>query len=202
MNGANNIGFDPTVPADTENAGLGDDRIRSVKTSVQAVLDDEHNFPSAAGNAIGYHRFGSARPYYGTQSRVSSDGTDSRLMLTSDTSRLFGMTSAGTVFLGGQNVLSIFTAPSTLPQRHIWVEESGYIPATGSSVSTVVYSSAFSGIPNVQLQAEDSSVWISLVVVRSRTTDLTISGWQYSGGSVGPTGGFAGWWRSLGTRAI
>lgn len=194
--------WDESVPPITEAAGLGYARILSDKTSTRIALNDEHNFPAAGSANGGYHRYGSARPYFGTQSRVSSDGTDSRLMLTSDTSRLFGMTSAGTVFLGGQNVISAFTAPSTLPQRHIWVEEFGTIPATGSSSSTVVYSSAFSGIPYVTVQHNDATDGAYVVVTNSRTTQFTATGYFFSNGSVGVVGGFSATWRSLGSRAI
>src|SRR5690242_18663246 len=95
--GGINAGWDETVPADSENAGLGAGRIRSLETTVQQVLDSEHNFPASGGANTGYHRLGSARAFYGTQSTVSSSGTDGRLMVTSDTSRLFGTGSGGKI---------------------------------------------------------------------------------------------------------
>ena len=200
MNGQS-VTWSESDPAITEAAGLGFSRIQSDKTSTRIGLNDEHNWPSSGGTAVGYHRYGSARPFYGTQSRVSSDGTDARLMLTSDTSQLFAMTSAGTVLVGGHRVISAFTAPSTLPQRHQWVEEFGFIPATGSSTSTVVYSSAFSGVPYVFLQSINGA-FVSFDLITSRTTDFRVMGYQYSDGSVGPTGGFAAYWRSIGSRAL
>src|SRR5439155_682045 len=100
------ISWDETLPSDSENAGLGDDRIRSLKSSVRVGLDGEHVWPSGGGDA-GVHRLGSGRPFYGPQSLVSSSGTDGRLMVTSDTSRLFHVGSAGTMFLGSQGVLSV-----------------------------------------------------------------------------------------------
>ncbi len=36
--GGSNVGWDNTTPADTESAGLGDDRIRSLKTSISRCL--------------------------------------------------------------------------------------------------------------------------------------------------------------------
>jgi hypothetical protein len=150
MNGVNIGSFDLNVPADTESLGLTDDRIRSVKSTFQQVFDDEHTFASSGGAGTGYHRYGSARPYVGTQSRVSSAGTDGRLMYASDTSRLFGVGSEGTVFIGGQTVVSLGTIPGSLPQRHIWVEEVGAGMTNASGNLIVAFpNSGFSGLPYV-----------------------------------------------------
>ena len=160
MNGASNVGWNENEPADTENAGLGDDRMRSIKTSSRAGLDDEHNWPAAGGSNVGYHRLGTARPFYGTQSRVSSSGTDGRLMLTSDTSRLFGVGSGGTVLLGGPTVLSMGTFPSTLPQRHHWAMETG-VSNTGAGttdgVQVTIPNSGFSGVPFVVVSSTSTA---------------------------------------------
>src|SRR3990167_7872946 len=104
--GGSNIGWDSTLPSDGESAGLGGDRIRSLKTSVQEALNNEHNFASGGGANTGYHLLGSARPYYGAQSLVSSSGSDARLMVTSDTSRLFHVGSVATSFIGGPAAIS------------------------------------------------------------------------------------------------
>lgn len=150
--GGSNIGWDNTSPPDTESAGLGDDRIRSMKSSIQETLDNEHNFPSGGGANTGYHRMGSARPFYGVQSLVSSSGSDARLMVTSDTSRLFGVGSAGTVFFGGATVLSVGTYPGTVPQRHYWAMEIGTGVTSASGVTTILFAnSGYSGAPNVQV---------------------------------------------------
>ena len=203
------IAWDEAVPPITEAAGLGYARIQSDKTSTRMGLDAEHQWPTAGGLA-GYHRYGSARPFFGTQSRVSSDGTDARLMLTSDTSQLFAMTSAGTVLVGGHRVISAFTAASTLPQRHQWVEEFGTITGVSSS-QRVAYESAFSGIPYVFVQAEESGDAMSTVsrgiffTVGSRTTDFLVQAWATSavtGGTIQQPVSWLAVWRSLGTRAI
>jgi hypothetical protein len=148
-----------TTPAGSESLALGDDRIRSLKTSVQAALDDEHVFPSSGGTA-GQHRAGSARAYFGTQSRVSASTTsaptaDGRMMLTSDTTRLFGVGSEGTAFLGGAMGLSIGSfAPLTFPQRSHLVAEMGIASPDGASRFVVTFpNSGFSERPFIFLQS-------------------------------------------------
>lgn len=214
------ISWNEAEPPITEAAGIGYTRIQSDKTSTRMGLAAEHLWPSAGGLS-GAHLLGSARVFYGTQSRVSSDGTDGRLMLTSDTSNLFAMTSAASVFIGGQRVISAFTAPSTLPQRHQWVESFGtsQTPA-GESVATITYpDSGFSGIPFVTVTPIGGFGWVSpyapdftgLVyaaqLARSRTTDFVVQGFvgdpsAGSSFSFHLSQGIAFQWRSLGTRAL
>ena len=108
------IGWDESIPPITEQAGLGYARIQSDKTSTRQGLDAEHGWPSAGGLS-GFHRLGSARAFVGTQSRVSSSDTDGRLMVTSDSSRLFGVGSTGTVLLGAAAMLSMGSFPVATP---------------------------------------------------------------------------------------
>lgn len=145
--GGVNIGYDVNLPADAESAGLGDDRIRSLKTSVQQAIDAEHNFPAGGGANTGYHVLGSARPYYGAQSLVSSTGSDGRVMQTSDSSRLFGVGSGGTVLYGGATVISAGGYPGTVPQRHYWAFEMGNATVSDGSVVVAIPNSGFSGLP-------------------------------------------------------
>jgi hypothetical protein len=108
------IGWDETAPADGDVAGLGDDEIRSLKTSLRQGLESEHEWPSTGGSA-GTHLAGSARAYYGTESAVSSADVGGRLMATSDTSRLFGVGSTGTVLFGGATALLTSVRTETFP---------------------------------------------------------------------------------------
>lgn len=144
-----NIGWDETAPQDSESAGLGDDRIRSLKTSLRQGLDAEHVWPSAGGDA-GVHRLGSARAYVGTQSQVSSSGTDGRIMWVSDTSRLFHVGSDGTNYIGGMRGISAGAIPGSIPQRAIWVEEFGQaVTGSGGSVTVTIPNSGYSNPPFV-----------------------------------------------------
>lgn len=203
MNGANIGTFDLNSPADSESMGLTDDRIRSVKSTLQQVIDDEHVFPTAGGSAVGYHRLGSARAYYDVQSNVSSTGTDGRLMLTSDTSRLFGVGSGGTVLLGGgPTALSLGSTygQQTFPQRVHWVEEVGRGITATSSGSTLVTipNSGYSGSPYVWvtpiLGSVASSAGIVCAVVPIDGTSFVVK--------FSTTGELPFFWRSTGSRAL
>ena len=198
--GGETVNWNEGEPADTESAGLGDDRIRSMKTSVRAGLDSEHNWPSGGGANTGYHRYGSARAYVGAQSAVSSSGTDGRLMLTSDTSRFFGVGSAGTSFIGGAHVISAGSYPGTVPQRSIWVEEFGEGKTASGTTIVTIPNSGYSGQPYVFLTAYNTTTNIHMMTLSSvAATQFTVksSATDLVGNST--TSFF---WRSIGTRAL
>ena len=187
-------------PSDSDSAGLGDDQIRSLKTSIRVGLDSEHIWPSSGGDA-GMHRIGSARVNVGVQSLVSSSGTDGRLYQTSDTSRLFGTGSGGTTFLGGPGVISAGSFPGgAAPQRSIWVEEFGLGFTVSGSTSITIPNSGYSGAPYVFLTTLESNptqemCWVTTVsgtafTVRSNATDnLATSSTTF-------------FWRSIGSRTL
>lgn len=164
--GGSTISWDAATPAGTESIGLGDDRIRSMKTSVQEALDNEHNFPSAGGANTGYHKLGSARAHYGTQSRVSSGDTDGRLMVASDTSRLFGAGSTGTLLFGGPLMLSLGSAVAvTFPQRAHMVVEAGVVQASADTMVVVTFpNSGFSTTPMLFVSPSTRSSYASSVI--------------------------------------
>ena len=188
-------------PSDTDSAGLGDDVIRSLKTSLQIGLSGEHTWPSAGGDA-GVHLLGSARAFVAAQSLVSSSGTDGRLMFASDTSRFFHVGSGGTSYVGSPYNLEIFPYPSgSAPQREVWVEEHGvgFVPA--SSTGTIIAFTGFNGIPFVSASAWSDNVTgpgIALVLSSVGATSFSLLG------SVGATttSNFSFFWRSMGTRTF
>jgi len=186
-------------PAGSESLGLGDNRIRSLKSSVRVGLDAEHVWPSASGDA-GVHRQGSARPYYGTQSLVSSTGTDARLMQTSDTSRLFGVGSGGTTFLGGPTAISAGSYPGTVPQRAIWVEEFGQ-GKTVSGLTTVSFpNSGFSTTPFVQITAYNTNIVAQIMTLTS--VSATQFGVRSCATDLGGTSSTTFFWRAIGQRTL
>lgn len=198
--GGSNIGWSNSDPPDTESAGLGDDRIRSLKSSVQEALDNEHNFASGGGANTGYHRLGSARPYYGAQSLVSSSGSDARLMQTSDTSRFFGVGSAGTVFLGGPTVISAGSFPGTVPQRHYWAMEFGADTTASNGTATVtIPNSGYSGVPFVFLTSTNIGNVVFFVANETATTFQARSLAGNSGTGIG-NADFN--WVSMGSRVL
>lgn len=194
------INWDETSPPDDESVGLGDDRIRSLKSSVRVGLDSEHVWPASGGDA-GVHRFGSARAHYAAQSLVSSTGTDGRLMQASDTSRLFGVGSGGTTFLGGPTVISAGSFPGTVPQRAIWVDEFGEGMAVGSAGTTVtIPNSGYSGVPFIIVTGFDSiGEGKAIVLTSAGATSFVAATWNRAGTTPSNTSFH---WRSIGTRTL
>lgn len=195
------ISWDETSPPDASSAGLGDDAIRSLKTSLRGGLEVEHVWPSATGEA-GVHRLGSARAYVGTQSQVSSSGTDGRIMFASNTSQFFHVGSGGTSLIGGSRVLSVGTTVGfTYPQRHQWVEEFGLARiASGSTLTSVTFpNSGYSGVPFVWWAQNETdgvaTAAIDFIVACAMTpTGFTLMGTGSSGYTVA--------WFSRGTRVL
>lgn len=187
-----NVNWDETVPADGDSLGQADDVFRSLKSSIRVGMADEHNWPAAGGADTGYHKLGSARPYYAPQSLVSSTGTDGRLLFTSDSSRLFGVGVAGSKnFIGGATAISLGTFPGTTPQRHHWVEEIG-AEACPLTQAVTFPNSGFSGKPYVYLSAESEEFVVAPVVVSLSATGFTAVS----------TSRCTVHWRSLGTRVL
>lgn len=201
--GGSNIGWDNTTPSDVESAGLGDDRIRSLKSSVQEGLDNEHNWATGGGANTGYHRLGSARPYVGTQSLVSSSGSDGRLMQTSDSSRLFAVGSGGTSLIGGATVISAGSFPGTVPQRHYWAMEFGNDQtASNGSVTVSIPNSGYSGLPWVLVggQGTGSGIGGRIFQVAEQTASAFRVG-SFTTGGAG-VGGTTFNWFSIGSRVL
>lgn len=205
------ITWDNTTPAGTESIGLGDDRIRSLKSAVQTAMDDEHIFPSSGGTA-GLHRLGAARAYVGTQSRVSASTTsanagDGRLMVASDTSNLFGVGSGGTQFFGGPKVLSFGSHLGvTFPQRKFIAVEAGVADPDANGRYVVTFpNSGFSELPVVYLQsmqtyASGPQGLIPTLYERS-TSDFSAVIYRDSGGTAATTNVQLAW-IAIGSRAL
>lgn len=202
--GGINAGWDEAVPADSENAGLGALRIRSLETTVQQVLDSEHNFPAAGGANTGYHRLGSARAFFDVESNVSSSGTDGRLYVASDTSRFFHVGSAGTMFLGAQGTIVAATAPG---QNWYWALESGSVtPDSNGSATVAIPNSGYSGVPQVTVTAWKQAAsptnyrpfaWVS---GNPTATSFGIGAWDNTSNSGASRCQVL--WTSLGTRSL
>jgi hypothetical protein len=202
--GGINTGWDNTSPAAGDDSGLGDDHFRSIKTSLQEILDSEHDFTTTGGSKTGMHRHGSALPYVGVQSNVSSGDTTGRLYFTSDTSRLFALgdtTSTATVFLGSKNVIE--QATDTDGFDRIWAEESGALFGGSGHVNFGV---GYDGLPIVTCSEQSASVAAGAIPA-VWVSDLTNQGCKfirrtYVGGGVTTTSGSTTMWRSLGTRSV
>lgn len=199
-----NVNWSESAPANGDNAGLGAQEIRSLKTSVRNAMDAEHLFSSTGGAGTGAHRQGSARAFYGAESTVSSADTDGRLMVSSNRSRLFHVGSTGTMYLGSATGLSVAssvlgaTILGALPQTHYWAIED-WFGTTGSSGSVTQPFSAFSGVPL-------SMAWYSavapteMVAVHAAVignSSVTVFGFKSSGAANVTFKGF-----SIGSRVL
>lgn len=201
------IAWDEAVPPITEAAGLGYARIQSDKTSTRMGLDAEHGWPTAGGLS-GYHRYGSARAFVGTQSRVSSSDTDGRLMVASDTSQLFGVGSTGTNFIGGPRVISADSYPSgAAPSRYQFVDSFG-TATTGSDGAVMVTfpNSGYSNLPIIVATPNSIGTTAAFVNIgESRTTNFTAHGFVDASGvsiSLMTLGSIQFAWRAVGLRVL
>jgi len=193
------IDWNESSPPDTESAGLGDDRIRSLKTSIRVGLDGEHVWPSGGGDA-GVHRLGSARAYVGAQSLVSSSGTDGRLMQTSDTSQFFHVGSGGTAFIGGAQAISAGSFPGSVPQRHQWVMEFGVaVTNTGGSAVVSFPNSGYSGLPFMQLTPRDETAGARVNLAVLAQGNFAVNSYKTTGASASSV---TFHWSSIGSRVF
>lgn len=192
------IGWSESAPANSDKLGLGAGEIRSLKTALRTGLDAEHVWPSSGGDA-GVHRLGSARAYVGAESTVSSSGTDGRLMVASNTSRLFHVGSGGTMLLGGSAVALVGTGAgatdalgvSALPQTHYMAMDAtfGTLGSLGTAIVTFA-NSGYSGIPFTMVcytGIPTSGTPISLSVVNGGKTTCTIYGVTSAGSAPNNT---------------
>src|SRR5437660_7085658 len=147
--------WNENAPAETDIADAAP--IRSLETSLRNGLAVEHNWPNASAPNFGYHLLGSARAYYDTQSNASSSGTDGRLLVASDTSRLFHVGSGGTMYLGDARALSVGSVPVG-GQRFYWATEFGIAQTAANGHLTVAYgNSGYSGNPFVMVAVQDTA---------------------------------------------
>lgn len=142
--GGISVSWDVTTPSGTSLAGTGQNDIRSLKTTLNQVLDSEHVFGATGGSNTGVHRKGSAVAFYGASSALSSSDTDGRLYIDSTNSRLHHAGSSNTMFLGGRyvpemaSVLSVNGTGTASAITQLWVMEMGqFIFPTASQTTTV-----------------------------------------------------------------
>ncbi len=141
-----NIGWDNTSPTSVGLAGQGDDELRSFKSNVQGGLNAEHIWPSSGG-ASGAHRAGSARIFSGAESAVSSADTSGRLMVTSDTSRLFAVGSDVSAHLLGSQLAPEVRSPNTISPSQGWTVSALTLLVKNSPTAQNYYSIAEASTP-------------------------------------------------------
>lgn len=193
------ITWNESSPDGADSLGQGDEAIKSLKTSVRIGLDAEHVWPSGGGDA-GVHRLGSARVQYGSQSLVSSTGTDGRLFQTSNTSQLFHVGSGGTAFIGGATAISAGSFPGSAPQRHQWMMEFGVgVTNTGGAAVVAFPNSGFSGLPFMQLTPRDETAGARVNLAVLTQSSFAVNSYKTTGASASSV---TFHWSSIGSRVL
>jgi len=210
MNGQT-ISWDESKPAKTDNVAQGDDQIRSDKTALRTALGDEHNFPSTGGANSGYHKFGSARPFYGAISACSSSGTVARLFQTSDTSEVYADTGAAVFPVGGlfsllgANAAGVYTP--TAGSKYAVQFGASAIDASKSSVGINYAGSGFSGIPMTIVTLYSTTAVLNDVILAvdfqtGSNSRLTVVRYHTESSALtAPATQSAFYWLSIGTVA-
>ena len=209
--GGSDIGtWNEAIPAGNESVGLGDDRIRSTKTTLRNALDSEHVWPSGGG-VVGQHRAGSARAFYGPKSELSASGAstwaDGRMLVASDRTALYSTNSIGYQMLGaGPKSLSLdTTAGMSLPVQDVkWVMDVGLV-ASPASIHTVTFpNSGYSGVPFLQYSLFTQVIGSNdpgraLKLQQLSATGFTVQVVLAENGDADTAGIM---WQSVGTRAL
>lgn len=146
------ITWDETSPADADAAGSAAGALRSLKANLASGLSVCMNWPGSGGGSVasaGVPKIGSTRAYFGPESQVSTVA-DGALMLTSDTSRLFAVNSATTVFLGGSRLVeSSVTTGLSSNDRYVLLTGAGLVNG-----SVLTYGVTFATAPIVVAQPQ------------------------------------------------
>ena len=86
--------------------------VRSQKTEFRAAIEKHFFWTESSGLSAGEpnHQIGSAttgscRAFFGTESQVSTALSDGQLMVTSDTTRLYALTSVSSVMIGSARAI-------------------------------------------------------------------------------------------------
>jgi len=201
--------WDENDPADADVVGTGAADIRSTKTNLRGALDSEHHFASAGGAGMGAHRKGSAVAFYGAASAVSSSDTEGRLMLTSDTTRLYHVASAITHFVGGRFAVEAAPATNILNSRltsavtQIWALECGgfQVPANSNGTTVTLQNTYVSAVAMVTLISGVSCSVPALPTAAATGATLTMSLYQNAAEQITSTYTYTGSYMVMGFKA-
>ena len=195
------IAWVETEPSDSSGANLGATELRSLKTTLATALANAMYWPGSGGASAasaGLPLPGMWRAFFGPQSAVSANA-DGSLYVTSDTSRLFGTGSAGTMFLGSAQALEQAAVPGGNAR---WVLSSGTAVASSAfsygSVSSGALQSPliYNGLPVVTFSVTTSGTTVLVGnIVALSTTGATVVVYNLAGAPSVSTV----YWQSLGT---
>ena len=202
-----NIGWRENRPRDRDKVHSIGTEWQSMKTSIEAAMEEHFYWDENSGVSAGDPRFsvgtGSARAFYGPRSEVSQ-AKHGTTMIVSDESRLIGFPdSGGSVLLGGSNVvLAPSTTASTATDFHQAYRNtlnskrvilSGTKIVAAGVANSVVFDSAFGGIaetaPKVVLITQTTKVGTSSAASYKSTvsgTFINTSGFSLACEYIGP----------------
>ena len=189
------ISWNEAEPSDSSGANLGATELRSLKTTLATALSNAVYWPGSGGASAasaGLPIPGKWRAFFGLQSAVSAYA-DGSLYVTSDTSRLFGIGSGGTMFLGSASAIEQAVVPGAPNVR--WVMASGIVAAAGGGAA-VSFGVTYNGLPALICSAATTFA----APLSANPTSLSTSGATvvvYS--PTGIVSGVSIHWQSLGT---
>jgi len=152
---------------------------------------------------------GSAHAFYGTASQVSAAGAAGKLMLTSDTSRFYGLHSTQSTLLGGTAAIvysGASTSLTTITAGTRWLIQSGFTTANVVAAQNfnIVFPISYAATaPFVEITPIGSSTTYVITSGTSTTAPPTASGMSVTvvvrGGNTSVAGFY---WRSIGTVTL
>lgn len=123
-----------------------------------------------------------------------------RLFIASDTSRLYGFTSAGTLELGSRNVIvNIGSSAATIQSNVRTLIQTGSLSSVPGS-STVTFATAYTVAPLVEIQVQSSS---TTHLGSAKANTITTATFSSSLSAVyGDNSAFTILWKSVGTATL
>lgn len=186
------IGWSEIAPSDSSAANLADDELRSIKSNIAGGLANAVYWPGTGGSSLasaGQPLPGAWRAFYDVQSKVSAYA-DGAMYITSDTSRLFGVGSTGTMLLGSSRAVEAVTWVST---KVHWVTASGQATSGAQFGFGVTYDVA----PNLTFGVQPSTATTVIpVITQISTQSATVTGYTLTGGNPS---NYTVHWTSTGT---
>ena len=177
--------------------------VRSHKTELRAGLEDHFYWTDSSAASAGEPRYaagstatGTARAFYDTESRVSAF-RDGSLFITSDTTRLYGLTSVSSVLLGSSRAVhNPLTGPAADIRVLIQSDETtvGVSDGTANVSFPIEYEMPPSVMVGLRFSADNSGGNIGLSSITAGGFVATVER------SI--AGNPAIWWRSNGTTDI
>lgn len=177
--------------------------VRSHKTEFRAGIEDHFYWTDSSGASGGESRLtiglgvmGSCRAFYDVESNVSAF-RDGSLYLTSDTTRLYGLTSVSSFLLSSTRAVRAVTTGALGTGLRVLIQSGEETSVSDVSVG-ISFPTAYGAPPSVMITAGYPGAQVDAVIGIS---GITASGFTAVAQSTG-AGNISIFWRSMGTVAI